>query len=336
MKIKSYKLIFNLFFYLFCFNEMSYCEIMPSKGPVFLQQYTPKDWNILLFNQDGLYTAYAAYLLPYEQFYNAKRQNLEIQTHFWKVGDSHYNYLMRDKLFAVNANNQLSYRYKNDEGVYLSNRAVVNQYGLCAGFTTTLKKFHYLAFFEPGKLSGYNRDSEPELWLEYYKKLIDKIMKNEAVVFPEFSSLFELSSTILGEYLNYHIAEQWVQTNLNLQGIISFLESSNMDKAELVKVLKNLQWYIDRHFQPSIYLGSGGKNSSHVVRVVSIEEDEEKYVLNLINTDGSYFKKNFPKNLNSYERLNIVAFQKAEMVDMILSLEKFCHNNPVYCQNIKN
>lgn len=138
---------------------------------------------------------------------------------------------------------------------------VKNEFGFCAGFSTALRKFNMLTYFDPTNTEGQNvpsRESNPTAWFNFYKTKIDAVMANQMVVIPNFDHLYELSSDPeIGLYMKQMVVRQWELTNVNLlQGIgDGFLAvTKKMNSQDLNKTYDYLKKRLSYGYNPIVYL----------------------------------------------------------------------------------
>ena len=236
---------------------------------------------------------------------------------------------------TANVKQVIAFNYKDEDGEYVDWAFLKIKWGLCTGYTTTLRKFQYLAFWDPDGEVPHSYEKEPKKWRKFYEKLIDKIMDNIPVVIPGFSGLRELSESNMAYYLQRHLADQWAVQNVGPGGVNAWLNPWNEQRWEKRReeIIKELRWYLDRNFEPNVYWGAVMFESSHVVRVIDLIHDEEKndYTMKYLDTDGII--KYDPAVYNIIP----MAHEKASYVDMAFALRKFCKDNKEICkQQIEN
>lgn len=189
-------------------------------------------------------------------------------------------------------------------------------YGLCLGYTVTLRQFHYFASFDSSK--AVNRDKR------IYQKLIDQVFANKPTIIPGFKSLLELSQSEHGDYIKRHIADQWAVKNVNLEGLINWvLPLPRLTKGSIVKLKKEIDLFLSRNFEPIIMLYDDSALSSyaHVVRAIKTSsiDDNGCFELTFLDTDGSIKNKEICAGLLE-QKIEIAPNESLEFTDYFWQL----------------
>lgn len=277
----------------------SFAQVLANKGPVFKAVHTSQTNMIpsyMLFNRlhktrNDLVASKLELLFYKNLFFNnddfklphALKMNILVEYNHWgnrveKIEDE-----------------VLSFKYKDP---------VTNEYeewdfleidhGLCAGFTYSLRKFHYFATFRPDLVSPFDKKLQKIKWDNYYKDLIDKIFRNEPAVFPEFASLKRLSNSSLGQYIQRHVADQWALQNIKWENFRNWALPIPQSTVRSLRKLKNeLDFYLFRNFQPIIYEFDGMVPFSwyaHVLRVLDVSMDKDNCLhMKLLEPNGNIY-----------------------------------------------
>jgi hypothetical protein len=153
--------------------------------------------------------------------------------------------------------------------------------GYCWGHARMTSQFNRLAFFKPNNTPPYNLNStsleEQNKAIEFYKVLIDKVSKNEAVDIPGFPDLMSLSEhPAFQSYIGDKVAKSWADNAMSWQGLSSGFGSSKLSNEKYTKVFKDIKERIDMNMQPTIVFTSRGTNFyTHSVLVSHYEEFQD-------------------------------------------------------------
>jgi hypothetical protein len=129
--------------------------------------------------------------------------------------------------------------------------------GYCWGHARLTSQFNRLAFFKPEQrppydLSSTNADEQLQA-TRYYRDLIDRITRNQAVDIPGFANLNELSDhPALQSYLGDKMARSWADQAMSWQGLFTAADGSQQSNASYERLFAQVKERIDMHMQPTI------------------------------------------------------------------------------------
>ncbi len=307
-------------------------SILPTKGPLFWTENTvekliPEDRA--LYAQEALFAVYAAYL-------QTKKASIAYKDFFYSSLLRYYKskgvYLKANK----SEGNHLASKYKDEDGGYIDEDFVVNNHGLCVGYTSTLRKFAYLAFFQPDMKAPFDEKTHKKQRTKYYKKIIDDIFANKPRIIPGFKNLSEFSGQPeWAVYLKRHVVEQWALINntrsaYRIAYTPRFLQ--NFTSTGLEKMNKRLRSFLDYGLEPTIYISIGYVEDSHNVRVQSADLDlkDKKLMIKEIDTNNKVYKNSFQEGGRAFY---ITSHQEALYGEIIFNLVNFCQDKKEICAN---
>lgn len=173
------------------------------------------------------------------------------------------------------------YPFVNSAGSFKDTLKV--EFGLCAGFSTTIRKFQMLAFFDPTNIEKQdvpNRQTRPKEWLKFMQKKIDSVMDRRMTVIPGFANLNEFASDPeIAAYIKEQIVLHWEMTNVSiLQGVVQGLAGvrHKMTPQEMERLHETLSKRLKMGFNPIVYLHQYNDSLTsrdqwiHVLQVVDI------------------------------------------------------------------
>jgi hypothetical protein len=207
------------------------------------------------------------------------------------------NYLQSNSQFApqltpldINAGNYLKFGYKDENGNYKDWTFVTIEFGMCHGMTMALRQFLYFAKFDPK--SAKNKISPKAM-----KRKIDKVFRNQNVVFKGYKNLAELSTSIYGRYIQKHVADQWGIHTSKLDSYQNlYLENFKaLTKQTTISLHKSLSQFLKKKFYPRVVLGPPKYEikNPHVVMITDIQELKTKdqktcFVFSYYNVGSRY------------------------------------------------
>ncbi len=150
--------------------------------------------------------------------------------------------------------------------------------GYCWGHARMTSQFNRLAFFKPKNKPPFNLNSsnlnEQNKAIEFYKVLIDKVSKNEAVDIPGFPDLMSLSEhPAFQSYIGDKVAKSWADNAMSWQALSSGLGSAKLSNEKYRKAFSDIRERIDMNMQPTIVFTSrDSKFFTHAVLVSHYEE----------------------------------------------------------------
>ncbi len=259
-------------------------QVIQNKGPYFsVEDSSQKDIidDYITFKMKNYaLDKYKVKGLEFSFFKNSSKDNFRLP----KRGFDSSNYKQNSLGFG--------YKYNNE---YETWGFTTIEYGFCMGFTTLLRKFHYFASYDASKVAPYNKETQLEQWSKYYQELIDKVMRNEKVVFPGFASLYELSRSSLHNYFRRHVADQWAIQNINFSGVLSWYMPPSMNKKEVKKFKGEIDFYLSRNFEPIVMMYTNERQSEgiHVTRAIKTSEINTRGCFNItiLETSGREFRE---------------------------------------------
>ncbi len=205
-------------------------------------------------------------------------------------------------------------------------------YGLCMGFTTGLRKFHYFAYFKPEMKAPFDKETEKQKWLTFYQGLVDKVMRDEVTIIPGFKDLYELADKELRVYIQRHLADQWAINNLSIKGAIyltSYFKGPE-DKKEVSELRQEMISYLEKNFEPRVIWRWGETvRNTHIMRVKKVYPmQEECFDYEYINTDSiTHMERVCPG-----EKIEIVKGEFERFTAYFESYKKFCQKNKKFCE----
>ena len=129
--------------------------------------------------------------------------------------------------------------------------------GYCAGFSSIVKKFTYLAFFKPSTPAQV-APKEPaarKKWLAAYYKQIDSILEGKAENIEGFSSISDFTVVPeIEDYIKKVAIHYWKKNALNWESLRSSLKPYRKDEDK--GFLKTLEEKLARGEKPKVYFNS--------------------------------------------------------------------------------
>lgn len=166
---------------------------------------------------------------------------------------------------------------KPENGLAFRNWSIPSKHeqtqGYCWGHARVTSQFNRLGFFKPNAKPPYNINStdpnEQDHAIDYYKKLIDQIVKNKPVDIPGFSNLKTMSEhPALQSYIADKVAQTWADHAMSWQGLKTGLSSGRKSNSDYKKVFNDIKERIDMNMQPTIVFTSRGEAfQTHAVLV---------------------------------------------------------------------
>jgi hypothetical protein len=244
-------------------------------------------------------------------------------------------------------------------------------HGYCWGFSTLVRYFSTLAFFDPSiskpaptDQTGYKK------WIEFYQHKIDTVVRGEATVIPGFANFRELSLVPeLELYLKLNTMELWRSRAMNSSSLAVFRTAmDSMNYKQVDTLLNNLESRIARGEMPKIMFSSlipsetilGMNTDIHVVLAYKVERlskgrarihlwDINFYAETLVRAPkfleiteehgilyAPWFEptKTYAKGSDLVANVKIAPENDREVVQMLQSLKKFCANQKTarYCE----
>lgn len=181
-------------------------------------------------------------------------------------------------------------------GLAFRNRTIPSKYqqtqGYCWGHSRLTSQFNRLAFFKPQKKAPYSinakNSSEQVKAINYYKKIIDKIDRNEAVDIPGFRDLKSFSEhPALQSYIADKVAKSWARHAMSWQGLSVATGSSKRTNAEYTQVFKDIKERLDMNMQPTIVFTKRGEKFYTHASLVSHYETLKNGQLKLCLRDNN-------------------------------------------------
>ena len=218
---------------------------------------------------------------PFIPFLNSRLKNFKkFKGDYQELLDSHPE---RFQLFKIH---EARYQPQLENGPTLINtdhefnQISDRSFGYCMGFTTLIRNFETLAFYEPDITTPFEPHS-PE-WISYYQELIFKIAAGEAVVIPGFQNFRDLSLVPEFElYLKTLSMKLWETRAIRSKSLKLFLNAMKPISRELqVERFLDLKKRSARGEMPKLIFSSLipdhpflGKNPDiHSVLVYKLEE----------------------------------------------------------------
>lgn len=247
------------------------------------------------------------------------------------------------------------------------------EFGLCAGFTVSLRKFQMLAYFDKNnteRQSVPNATTNPDAWFEFMKEKIDDVMDRKMVVIPGFANIREFSShPKIAEYIKKQIIHQWQLTNVNvLQGVFQGMGGTQrritFDQSK--KLHADLSERLKMGFNPIVYLAKKSDTLFsttqwiHVLQVTGVspmtsDGNFQVRVLDINHVEPAmanrtvYFKSGKPfyeaydgqaaeEGVDATELSNVIPLKwdDLEITDMVKQNLEFCIDRPGFCTQPRN
>ena len=147
--------------------------------------------------------------------------------------------------------------------------------GFCAGYSSLVKKFTYLAFFKP-ETKPQTAPTDPRArkkWLKPYFRQIDSLLEGHAESIEGFSSIADFTVVPeIEDYLKKRAIHYWKKNALNWESLKSSIEPFKKDEKK--SFLKTLEEKLDRGEKPKVYFNSvvGRTAWIHTVPVIKMSK----------------------------------------------------------------
>ena len=176
--------------------------------------------------------------------------------------------------------------------------------GYCWGHARVTSQFNRLGFFKPEQRAPYNISAsdpaEQDRAIDYYKRIIDQIVKNKPMDIPGFPDLKTMSEhPALQSYLADKVAKTWADHAMSWQGLKTGLSSGRKSNAEYKKIFNEVKERIDMNMQPTIVFTSRGASFQTHAVLVSHYEVLNNGELALCLRDNNY-PESHAKNCEDY------------------------------------
>lgn len=312
----------KLFFLILFLVTSAHSQVIKNKGPIFTINHTI---------QKDLLVDYA--LFRTENFLRDKLKAESLEISYLKQLLLNDNFRLpskpklkfEEKMQVIS--NRIASSYKDPKtNEYISPNFLYVEYGLCMGYTVTMRQFHYFGFFDTTKVPVYDKKKNFKEWSAYYRKLIDNVFASKPTIIPGFKSLYELSQSEVGDYLQRHIADQWALKNSNLEGAINWaMPLPRLTKGSVAKIKGKIDNFLNRNFEPLIifYDNSSFSSYAHVQRAISTSEQNEKgcFKLKTLDIDGGINVNTICPGRDEW-RIEIAPNETLEFTDYYLNLNK--------------
>ncbi len=322
------------------FTSLAFSQAVPNQQDYFLKNL----WRL----------ASDVQVYPYREF--ADHSGL---TTFQKYLRIHHNdftsspfgffYVHRERL-KPNKEDHFSFANTNSD----FSEIVRLDYGVCAGMSVLLRKFHRLAFFDPNNITQANvpsRYKELKSWKKFYYKQIKRIQNLKPAIFPHFKSLNELSSDpILKKILKETSLQEWAIKNATIGGALQVLETikEKMKPTEIRKLYTNLQLRLDLDYKPIVFTVEKSKkifttkHRIHVLNVTKIIQNPENQDIEIHFWDINYSNINsaakkaiihpdgtISGDYSNLSRIQLYPYDDFEISRMLKNQMKWCKSNPI-------
>ena len=242
------------------------------------------------------------------------------------------------------------------------------KFGYCWGFTTLVRYFHTLAFYDPSMRAPYDRLFQHKEWVAFYEGKINSVLRGEATVIPGMNNLRELSSVPeLELHLKLHAMDLWEQRAIHLKTLGVFYTSTHLMKPEAVKdLIRRLDRKLARGEMPKLLFTAafskkflGGSTDIHSVLVNKIVRMPDGKIRVML-WDANFYAETLIKHPKFLEimpngdihfapwweahskivgpnastvlgTVQIAPEDERENANMLFSLQKFCAQNGYYC-----
>lgn len=191
------------------------------------------------------------------------------------------------------------------------------EFGFCAGFSTTLRKFNILAVYDPENIEQQEvPEKGTDAWFEFYKAKMDDIMNNKMTIIPGFANTYQFSSNKqFALYIKQIIVHQWQLTNVNLfQGIAGFLSVKKKPSLkDMQKVRDELASRISYGYNPIVYLSKYNDDltsKEQWIHVLQIYEARE------VAADGSFSLLAWDINLKAESAIKLITVDRTGKIVM--------------------
>ncbi len=216
-------------------------------------------------------------------------------------------------------------------------------YGLCMGFTTGLRKFHYLTYFNDEVEAPYDEFKQPEKWLNYYKSKLDSIMRGEVTIVNGMADLYELTGgDVFGSndslrkelqtYAMRHLTDQWAINNLSSRGLfyISGQFTGPENKSEVEAFRNKILDFHKRNFEPRVVWRWGESyRHIHIMRVNAVSEmTGDCFIMQYVNTD-SYLMQ---ERVCPGTKIEIATSEFERMTHFYHEFTRYCLTHRKFCE----
>jgi hypothetical protein len=244
-------------------------------------------------------------------------------------------------------------------------------HGYCWGFSTLVRYFTTLAFFDPSQSNPAPLSALKYAdWVKFYQAKIDQVVRGEATVIPGFKNFRELSLVPeLELYLKLNAMELWRSRAMKFGSINIFRTAmKSMDYKEVDGLLNDLEARIARGELPKVMFSSlipsetilGMNTDIHVVLAYKVERIDAKRArihlwdinfytetlvrepkfLEITAEHGILYQpwleptKTYAKGSDLVANVKIAPENDKEEIQMLQSLKKFCSNAKTahYCE----
>ncbi len=158
-------------------------------------------------------------------------------------------------------------------------------YGYCWGFSTLVRYFTEVAFFDETAPSGvpaykWKGFAENEKWFLFYQPIIDRILEGKAEVIPGFADFRAFSKVPEIEfYLKLKAMQLWSDRALRLPNMSTFFSSTKpLNEVQITSLLDDLQTRLGRGELTKILFTAkdsskvlGGSTDVHSVLVTGLD-----------------------------------------------------------------
>ncbi len=328
--------------------SVSSAALAARKGPVFKMKEFPAQRTLL------------AKYLPYNALYAplVEARNLKYSTLYKTLSESDFD-VFESRTFRHAPNLDFSLAFENHNMGFEDAKIKNDQYGFCLGVTTELRKFNLLAFYDSENKFGAkvpNKETHYEEWLDFYKDLIDDVMRNRPVIIPGFKGLNEFSGTEgIKDYMVRHVMNQWATKNATLySGLYQMLwgVKRNYSKREADKLYYEVKERIERKYPPRLFLSKKnfdqplfGGQYIHIMQAFEITEmkADGSYKIGVWHINNKWDKATYYIEVRAngtawmewrdLGELDIVPGDDAEIAEMVKNLTPFCQDKPELCFN---
>lgn len=315
------------------------------KGPVFKMEEIPAQRDLLI-----RYLPYNALRAPLLEARLIKYKSL-----YEAMSDSDFD-VLKSRVPRHTPNLDFSLAFENHNMGFEDAKKKNDQYGYCIGVTTELRKMNLLAFYDPENKYGASVPDKKDhtAWLNYYKKLVDKVMSNRPVIIPGFANLNEFSGTPgIKEHMVRHVANQWATKNATLySGLHQMLwgVKRKYSKKEADKLYYKIRERLDRHYPPNLFLSKKnydkpllGGQYIHIMQAFDLTErkDDGSYKIGVWHINNKWDKATYYIDVRAdgtawmewrdLGELDIVPGDDAEIAEMIHRLAPFCREHAGLC-----
>ncbi len=171
-------------------------------------------------------------------------------------------------------------------------------FGYCHGFSAALTYWNRLSHFDPENISKtkYPKNVGSDEWFEYYKNIIDKIMKDrKPLIVPGYNHLYEFASSHprITRYLKEHIALEWAERNINISSYFKVLRQvyHNFTLKESKALYKKLNFQINElNFNPIVWIASSTNERKRInpLEIPGSIHNMQAYRIDPIDQQGNF------------------------------------------------